>query len=75
MLTDDLVNVKTAFHHSINKRSVIFFAKGQILETQDEKYQSFKPLTNKMMSGSWDYLKPVSKKKGLLNYRNSFLDR
>jgi nitroimidazol reductase NimA-like FMN-containing flavoprotein (pyridoxamine 5'-phosphate oxidase superfamily) len=62
MLADDLVIAKTAFHHSVNYRSVVIFAKGETLETQDEKHQAFKALTNKMVPDSWDYLKPMSKK-------------
>jgi len=62
MLADELVIAKTAFHHSVNYRSVVIFAKGQTLETQDEKYTAFKALTEKMVPNSWDYLKPMSKK-------------
>lgn len=62
MLADELVIAKTAFHHSVNYRSVVIFAKGEILETQDQKYDAFKALTEKMVPGSWDYLKPMSKK-------------
>jgi nitroimidazol reductase NimA-like FMN-containing flavoprotein (pyridoxamine 5'-phosphate oxidase superfamily) len=62
MLADELVIAKTAFHHSVNYRSVVIFAKGELLETQDQKYDAFKALTEKMIPGSWDYLKPMSKK-------------
>ncbi len=62
MLADDLVVTKTAFQHSVNYRSVVIFAKGVLLETQEEKYEAFKALTNKMVPNGWDYLKPMSKK-------------
>jgi uncharacterized protein len=62
MLADELVIAKTAFHHSVNYRSVVIFAKGELLETQDDKYAAFKALTEKMVPNSWDYLKPMSKK-------------
>lgn len=62
MLADELVIAKTAFHHSFNYRSVVIIAKGETLETQDEKYDAFKALTEKMVPNSWDYLKPMNKK-------------
>ncbi|MBK8505679.1 MAG: pyridoxamine 5'-phosphate oxidase family protein [Saprospiraceae bacterium] len=62
MLADEIVVAKTAFHHSINYRSVVIFAKGEIVEDQELKYQAFKALTEKMVPDSWDYLKPMSKK-------------
>jgi nitroimidazol reductase NimA-like FMN-containing flavoprotein (pyridoxamine 5'-phosphate oxidase superfamily) len=62
MLADEIVVAKTAFHHSINYRSVVIFGKGEIVEDQELKYQAFKALTEKMVPGSWDYLKPMSKK-------------
>lgn len=62
MLADDLVIAKTAFHHSVNYRSVVIFAKGELIDDRDHKYEAFKALTEKMVPGSWDYLKPMSKK-------------
>ena len=62
MLADDIVVAKTAFHHSINYRSVVIFSKGILVENEAEKYTSFKTLTEKMVPGSWDYLKPMTAK-------------
>jgi nitroimidazol reductase NimA-like FMN-containing flavoprotein (pyridoxamine 5'-phosphate oxidase superfamily) len=62
MLADELVIAKTAFHHSVNYRSVVIFARGELIENPDQKYDAFKALTEKMVPGSWDYLKPMSKK-------------
>ncbi|MCB0649517.1 MAG: pyridoxamine 5'-phosphate oxidase family protein [Saprospiraceae bacterium] len=62
MLADEIVVAKTAFHHSINYRSVVIFASGELVEDQDEKFASFKALTEKMVPGSWDYLKPMTGK-------------
>ncbi len=61
MLADELVIAKTAFHHSVNYRSVVVFAKGEIIEDRELKYDAFKALTEKMVPNSWDYLKPMSK--------------
>ncbi|WP_304233880.1 pyridoxamine 5'-phosphate oxidase family protein [Jiulongibacter sediminis] len=60
MLADDLVVAKTAFHHSVNYRSVVIFAKGEEINDNEKKYEAFKVLTEKMVPGSWDYLKPMS---------------
>jgi nitroimidazol reductase NimA-like FMN-containing flavoprotein (pyridoxamine 5'-phosphate oxidase superfamily) len=62
MLADEIVVAKTAFHHSINYRSVVIFAQGEIVDDPEVKYQAFKALTEKMVPDSWDYLKPMSKK-------------
>lgn len=62
MLADELVIAKTAFHHSVNYRSVVIFATGEIVEEEGLKYAAFKNLTEKMVPGSWEYLKPMSKK-------------
>ncbi|MEQ8470154.1 MAG: pyridoxamine 5'-phosphate oxidase family protein [Marinoscillum sp.] len=62
MLADELVVAKTAFHHSVNYRSVVVFAKGELIEDEDLKYEAFKQLTEKMVPNSWDYLIPMTKK-------------
>lgn len=62
MLADELVVAKSAFHHSVNYRSVVAFAKGELIENEDVKYEAFKALTEKMVPNSWDYLKPMTKK-------------
>lgn len=61
MLADELVIAKTAFHHSVNYRSVVIYAKGELIENEELKYEAFKQLTEKMVPNSWDYLKPMSK--------------
>lgn len=60
MLADDLVIAKSAFHHSVNYRSVVTFAEGELIEDNDKKYEAFKMLTEKMVPNSWGYLKPMS---------------
>lgn len=58
-LMDALVVAKSAFHHSINYRSVVLFAKAEKIEDLQTRTDAFKWLTNKMVPGSWDYLRPV----------------
>lgn len=59
MLTDALVVAKSAFHHSVNYRSVIIFTNAIKHDNFDEKALFFKDLTNKMVPNSWDYLRPM----------------
>jgi uncharacterized protein len=58
-LMDAIVVAKSAFHHSINYRSVILFAKAEKIENAEMKKDAFEWLTNKIVPGSWDYLRPV----------------
>jgi nitroimidazol reductase NimA-like FMN-containing flavoprotein (pyridoxamine 5'-phosphate oxidase superfamily) len=59
MLVDALVVAKSAFSHSVNYRSVVIFSKAEVVADIDLKTASFKWLTNKIVPGSWDYLRPV----------------
>ena len=58
-LIDALVVAKSAFHHSVNYRSVILFAQAEKIEDPEKKTEAFKWLTNKIVPGSWDYLRPI----------------
>jgi nitroimidazol reductase NimA-like FMN-containing flavoprotein (pyridoxamine 5'-phosphate oxidase superfamily) len=58
-LMDALVVAKSAFHHSVNYRSVVIFSQAEKVEGEELKRAAFAWLTNKMVPGSWDYLRPV----------------
>ncbi|CAG4993192.1 hypothetical protein DYBT9275_01122 [Dyadobacter sp. CECT 9275] len=58
-LIDDLVVAKSAFSHSVNYRSVIIFSKAEKIEDFDLKTAAFEWLTDKMVPGSWEYLRPM----------------
>ena len=58
-LMDALVVARSAFHHSVNYRSVIIFAKAEKIEDPEMKKNAFEWLTNKIVPGSWSYLRPV----------------
>ncbi|MCU0470307.1 MAG: pyridoxamine 5'-phosphate oxidase family protein [Arcicella sp.] len=62
MLTDALVVAKSAFHHSVNYRSVVIFSNAQRIDDYEVKYSFFKELTEKIVPNSWDYLRPMQKK-------------
>jgi uncharacterized protein len=62
MLTDALVVAKSAFHHSVNYRSVVIFSKAQRIDNYEAKALFFKELTEKIVPNSWDYLRPMKSK-------------
>lgn len=62
MLTDALVVAKSAFHHSVNFRSVIIFSQAQRIDDYEMKSAFFKELTEKIVPDSWDYLRPMKAK-------------
>jgi uncharacterized protein len=53
-LIDGMVLARSAFHHSVNYRSVVFFAKGRKVTDEKELYDSLEVFTNKMCPGRWD---------------------
>lgn len=62
MITDALVVAKSAFHHSVNYRSVIAFSNAVKIDDYDKKALFFKELTSKIVPGSWEYLRPMTAK-------------
>jgi nitroimidazol reductase NimA-like FMN-containing flavoprotein (pyridoxamine 5'-phosphate oxidase superfamily) len=56
---DAIVVAKSAFHHSVNYRSVILFSQAEKIEGLKEKAEAFEWLTNKMVPDSWEYLRPI----------------
>jgi nitroimidazol reductase NimA-like FMN-containing flavoprotein (pyridoxamine 5'-phosphate oxidase superfamily) len=60
MLTDALVVAKSALSHSVNYRSVVIFAKGEKIVDEEEKLKSLEWLIDKVVPGSWNYLRPIT---------------
>ncbi len=59
-LLDGLVLARSAFHHSVNYRSVVIFSKPEKVEDNNELYQALEVFTNKMQAGRWnDVRKPT----------------
>ncbi len=58
-LIDGLVLARSAFHHSVNYRSVVMFSHAEKVEDKDELYEVLELFTNKMQPGRWnDIRKP-----------------
>ncbi|MBX2965601.1 MAG: pyridoxamine 5'-phosphate oxidase family protein [Cyclobacteriaceae bacterium] len=58
---DGLVLARSAFHHSVNYRSVIIFSSPQIVEDENELYTALEIFTNKMQPGRWDDIRKPNK--------------
>jgi nitroimidazol reductase NimA-like FMN-containing flavoprotein (pyridoxamine 5'-phosphate oxidase superfamily) len=53
-ILDGMVLARSAFHHSVNYRSVVFFGKGRRVTDDKELYDSLEVFTNKMCPGRWN---------------------
>jgi nitroimidazol reductase NimA-like FMN-containing flavoprotein (pyridoxamine 5'-phosphate oxidase superfamily) len=53
-LIDGIVLARSAFHHSVNYRSVVVFSKGRKVTDEKELYDSLEVFTNKMCAGRWN---------------------
>lgn len=53
-LLDGLVLARSAFHHSVNYRSVVIFSKGLRVTDEQELIGALSVFTNKMQPGRWD---------------------
>lgn len=59
-LMDGLVLARSAFHHSVNYRSVAIFSTPRLVTDKDELYQALEIFTEKMCQGRWaDVRKPT----------------
>jgi nitroimidazol reductase NimA-like FMN-containing flavoprotein (pyridoxamine 5'-phosphate oxidase superfamily) len=52
-LVDGLVIARSAFHHSINYRSVVVLGKATLVEDLDEKNRALEAVTNHIVPGRW----------------------
>ena len=52
-LIDGLVLARSAFHHSMNYRSVVIFGRAQVVEDVDEKMRALHVFTDHIMRGRW----------------------
>lgn len=60
-LLDGLVLARSAFHHSVNYRSVIIFSEPELVTDQEELYKALEVFTEKMCPGRWaDVRKPTT---------------
>jgi nitroimidazol reductase NimA-like FMN-containing flavoprotein (pyridoxamine 5'-phosphate oxidase superfamily) len=52
-LVDGLVLARSAFHHSINYRSVVVFGRARVVESDEEKMRALLAFTEHVVPGRW----------------------
>ena len=52
-LIDGLVLARSAFHHSMNYRSVVIFGNASVVEDRNEKIEALRALSEHMIPGRW----------------------
>lgn len=60
-LLDGFVLARSAFHHSVNYRSVMIFGKPALITDTQEKEGKFKGLVEQLFPGRWDLLRPMTR--------------
>jgi nitroimidazol reductase NimA-like FMN-containing flavoprotein (pyridoxamine 5'-phosphate oxidase superfamily) len=53
-LLDGLVLARSAFHHSMNYRSVVIFGRARVVEDEGEKWEALRVFTDHVMRGRWE---------------------
>lgn len=53
-LIDGLVLARSAFHHSMNYRSVVVFGSARVVDDPDEKLEALRALSEHMIPGRWE---------------------
>ena len=59
-LIDGLVLARSAFHHSINYRSVVVFGRATLVDEPTEKLNALRALSEHMIRGRWDDVREPS---------------
>jgi uncharacterized protein len=57
-LVDGLILARSAFHHSINYRSVVILGNAQVVEDADEKMRALERFTDHVIAGRWNEVRP-----------------
>jgi uncharacterized protein len=52
-LIDGLVLARSAFHHSVNYRSVVLYGEAHLISEPDEKEQALEAFTERLVAGRW----------------------
>jgi uncharacterized protein len=56
-LLDGLVLARSAFHHSMNYRSVVVLGKAQLVIDPEEKWAALRCFTNHVVAGRWEQVR------------------
>ncbi len=55
---DGIVLARSAFHHSMNYRSVVIFGKGRFVSDEAEKIDALKTISEQLIRGRWEDVRP-----------------
>jgi len=61
-ILDGLVLARSAFHHSMNYRSVVIFGKAELITETDKKTRALEILSEHIIRGRWADVRPPSDK-------------
>ncbi len=59
---DGLVLARSAFHHSMNYRSVVIFGKAELVTDDEEKLTALKAVSDQVLTGRWEEVRQPSQK-------------
>ena len=61
-LLDGLVLARSAFHHSMNYRSVVVLGQARLVEGEEERMTAMHAFTERLVPGRWEEARPPSRK-------------
>ncbi len=61
-LVDALVLARSAFHHSMNYRSVVAFGEARVIAAKDRKIEALRVISESVLAGRWSEVRPPSEK-------------
>ena len=61
-LVDALVLARSAFHHSMNYRSVVAFGQARLVLDADQKTEALHVISENILAGRWNEVRPPSEK-------------
>lgn len=56
-LLDGLVLARSAFHHSVNYRSVVLLSKGTLIDETEAKMEALRVITERLIPGRWNEIR------------------
>ena len=61
-LIDGLVLARSAFHHSVNYRSVVLYGQAHLISEPDEKERALEAFTDRLVEGRWAEVRRPTRK-------------
>ena len=59
-LVDGLVLARSAFHHSMNYRSVVIFGTARKIDDPEQKNEALRVISEHLIAGRWEQVRPPS---------------